>query len=104
MRIDAEVEDAEEVELGTVHNRACVGLFFYDVLMCLFSFRRNGTSLYPFVLHHNRDKIMDGWRFRIERLWLYDDVDRLHIKIDNLNDPLVGLCFIRSMDGIWPFP
>jgi hypothetical protein len=27
MRIDAEVEDGEEVELGTVHNRAHVGLF-----------------------------------------------------------------------------
>jgi hypothetical protein len=64
----------------------------------LFSFRGNGTSLYPFVLHHNGDKIMDGWRFRIERLWLYDDVDMLHVKIDNLNDSLVGLCFIRSID------
>jgi hypothetical protein len=27
MRIDADVEDGEEVELGTVHNRASVGLF-----------------------------------------------------------------------------
>jgi hypothetical protein len=26
------------------------------------------------------------------------DVDRLHVEIDNLNDPLVGFCFIRSID------
>jgi hypothetical protein len=26
------------------------------------------------------------------------DVDSLHVKIDNLNDPLVGFCFIRSID------
>jgi hypothetical protein len=26
------------------------------------------------------------------------DVDNLHVKIDNLNDPLVGFCFIRSID------
>jgi hypothetical protein len=26
------------------------------------------------------------------------DVDSLHIKIDNLNDLLVGFCFIRSID------
>jgi hypothetical protein len=50
------------------------------------------------MLRHNGDKIMDGWRFKIERLWLYDDVDRLHIKIDNLNNPLVEFCFIRSID------
>jgi hypothetical protein len=25
-------------------------------------------------------------------------VDRLHVKIDNLNNPLVGFCFIRSID------
>jgi hypothetical protein len=34
----------------------------------------------------------------IERLWLSDDVARLHVKIDNLNNPLVGFCFIRSID------
>jgi hypothetical protein len=28
------------------------------------------------------------------------DVDSLHVEIDNLNDPLVGFCFIRSID--WP--
>jgi hypothetical protein len=43
---------------------------------------------------------MDGWRFTIGWLWLYDDVDRLHVKIDNLNDHLVGFCFIRSIDII----
>jgi hypothetical protein len=26
------------------------------------------------------------------------DVDSLHVEIDNLNDPLVGFCFIRSID------
>jgi hypothetical protein len=25
-------------------------------------------------------------------------VDSLHVEIDNLNDPLVGFCFIRSID------
>jgi hypothetical protein len=36
---------------------------------------------------------MDNWLANI-----FDDVDSLHVKIDNLNDPLVGLCFIRSID------
>jgi hypothetical protein len=27
-----------------------------------------------------------------------DDVDSLHVEIDNLNDPLVGFCFIRDID------
>jgi hypothetical protein len=27
-----------------------------------------------------------------------DDVDILHIEIDNLNDPLVGFCFIKDID------
>jgi hypothetical protein len=27
------------------------------------------------------------------------DVDSLHVKIDNLNDSLVGFCFIRSIDN-----
>jgi hypothetical protein len=45
---------------------------------------------------------MDGWRFTIGWLCLYDDVDRLHVKIDNLNDHLVGFCFIRSIDSsLW---
>jgi hypothetical protein len=26
------------------------------------------------------------------------DVDSLHVEIDNLNDLLVGFCFIRSID------
>jgi hypothetical protein len=26
------------------------------------------------------------------------DVDSLHVEIDNLNDPLVEFCFIRSID------
>jgi hypothetical protein len=29
-----------------------------------------------------------------------DDVDSLHVEIDNLNDPLVGFCFIRSIDVV----
>jgi hypothetical protein len=41
---------------------------------------------------------MDGQIIGILRLWIYDDADRLHVKIDNLNDLLVGLCFIRSID------
>jgi hypothetical protein len=41
---------------------------------------------------------MDGWMIKIERPWLCDDVDRLHVKIDNLNETLVGFCFIRSID------
>lgn len=32
---------------------------------------------------------------RIGRLWSHDDMDILHVKIDNLNDPLVGFHFIR---------
>jgi hypothetical protein len=27
------------------------------------------------------------------------DVDSLHVEIDNLNDFLVGFCFIRSIDS-----
>jgi hypothetical protein len=29
-----------------------------------------------------------------------DDVDSLHVEIDNLNDPLVGFCFIRDIDRL----
>jgi hypothetical protein len=43
---------------------------------------------------------MDGRQMiKIERLWLCDDVDGLHVKIDNLNESLVGFCFIRSIDS-----
>jgi hypothetical protein len=41
---------------------------------------------------------MDGRITIIGGLWLCDDVAILHVKIDNLNDPLVGFCFIRSID------
>jgi hypothetical protein len=41
---------------------------------------------------------MDGWMITIGRLRICDDVDRLHVKIDNLNDSIVGFCFIRSID------
>jgi hypothetical protein len=33
------------------------------------------------------------------RLWLTDDVARLHVKIHNLNGILVGFCFIRYIDS-----
>jgi hypothetical protein len=36
---------------------------------------------------------MDNWLANI-----VGDVDSLHIEIVNLNDPLVGFCFIRSID------
>jgi hypothetical protein len=26
------------------------------------------------------------------------DVDSFHVEIDNINDPLVGFCFIRNID------
>jgi hypothetical protein len=29
-------------------------------------------------------------------LWLGDDVDKLHVKIDNLNTPPVKFCFIKN--------
>jgi hypothetical protein len=29
-----------------------------------------------------------------------NDVDSLHVEIDNLNDPLVGFSFIRSIDRV----
>jgi hypothetical protein len=29
-----------------------------------------------------------------------DDVDSLHVEIDNLNDPLVRFCFIRDIDTV----
>jgi hypothetical protein len=29
---------------------------------------------------------------------IVDDVDSLHVEIDNLNDLLIGFCFIRSID------
>jgi hypothetical protein len=34
---------------------------------------------------------MDNWLANI-----VDDVDSLHVEIDNLNDLLVGFCFIRN--------
>jgi hypothetical protein len=37
---------------------------------------------------------MDDWLANI-----VGDVDSLHVEIDNLNDPLVGFCFIRSIDN-----
>jgi hypothetical protein len=40
---------------------------------------------------------MDNWLANI-----VDDVDSLHAKIDNLNNLLVGFCFIRSIDKLWP--
>jgi hypothetical protein len=43
---------------------------------------------------------MDGWMIILVQLWLCDDVDGLHVKIDNLNNLLVGFCFIRSIDNI----
>jgi hypothetical protein len=36
----------------------------------------------------------------IQRLILVDDVASVHVKIDNLNNPLIGFCFIRSIDLI----
>jgi hypothetical protein len=36
---------------------------------------------------------MDNWLANI-----VNDVDSLHVEIDNLNDILVGFCFIRSID------
>jgi hypothetical protein len=47
---------------------------------------------------------MNGWMIRIERVRIRDDVDRLHVKIDKLNVPLVGFCFIRSIDILQLFP
>jgi hypothetical protein len=43
---------------------------------------------------------MDNWLANI-----VDDVDSLHVEIDNLNDLLVGFCFIRSIDNklFWVF-
>jgi hypothetical protein len=37
---------------------------------------------------------------RIGWLQFVDDVARLHVKIDNLNDFLVGFCFIRDIDRL----
>jgi hypothetical protein len=42
------------------------------------------------------------WKIRIIRLWLSDDVARLHVEIDYLNASLVGFCFIRSIDDLGP--
>jgi hypothetical protein len=38
---------------------------------------------------------MDNWLANI-----VSDVDSLHVEIDNLNDLLVGVCFIRSIDRL----
>jgi hypothetical protein len=43
-------------------------------------------------------KQMDRQIIIILRLRICDDVDRLHVEIDNINDLLVGFCFIRSID------
>jgi hypothetical protein len=37
---------------------------------------------------------MDNWLANI-----VGDMDSLHVEIDNLNNPLVGFCFIRSIDN-----
>jgi hypothetical protein len=37
---------------------------------------------------------MDNWLANI-----VDDVDSLHVEIDNLNNPLVGFCFIKNIDS-----
>jgi hypothetical protein len=36
---------------------------------------------------------MDNWLANI-----VSDVNSLHVEIDDLNDPLVGFCFIKSID------
>jgi hypothetical protein len=42
---------------------------------------------------------MDNWLANI-----VSDVDSLHVEIDNLNDLLVGFCFIRNIDArVWKF-
>jgi hypothetical protein len=46
------------------------------------------------------DNINEWMKMTIGRSWLTDDVDRLHVKIDNLNDSIVGFCFIRSIDSL----
>jgi hypothetical protein len=38
---------------------------------------------------------MDKWMAQI-----VDDVDVLHVEIDNLNDPLVGFIFVRYIDTL----
>jgi hypothetical protein len=38
---------------------------------------------------------MDNWLANI-----VGDVDSLHVEIDNLNDLLMGFCFIRSINYI----
>jgi hypothetical protein len=38
---------------------------------------------------------MDNWMAN-----KMDDVDSLHVEIHNLNDPLVGFCFIRDIDYV----
>jgi hypothetical protein len=43
----------------------------------------------------------DGKMMIIERLGLLDDVARLHVEIDKLNDLLVGFCFIRDIDTMF---
>jgi hypothetical protein len=40
---------------------------------------------------------MDNWLTNI-----VGDVDSLHVEIDNLNDFIVGFCFIRSIDTPGP--
>jgi hypothetical protein len=35
---------------------------------------------------------------KTRQLWFTDDVGLLHVKIDTLNDLLVGFFFIRSID------
>jgi hypothetical protein len=37
---------------------------------------------------------MDNWLANI-----MGDIDSLHVEIDNLNNPLVGFYFIRSIDA-----
>jgi hypothetical protein len=41
---------------------------------------------------------MDNWM--ANRM---DDVDSLHVEIDNLNDPLARFCFIRDIDSPYEY-
>jgi hypothetical protein len=60
--------------------------------------RARDTHVWLVWLYHDVIKF-DGQINRIRRLRINDDVDRPHVKIDNLNDTLVEFFFIRSIDG-----
>jgi hypothetical protein len=58
----------------------------------------NSLNIASAKKRNNKNERME---IRIGWLGYVDDVARLHVEIDKLNDPLVGFYFIRSIDWVF---